>query len=76
MDSPGVLQGFFGYDWTAGVGYLHEQERRNYLFAAKSGGWAAVKRDYDIASFGDHSLPAAPARDSGFRDRGRGEKLE
>ncbi|KAK9612263.1 hypothetical protein V6Z94_006988 [Aspergillus fumigatus] len=37
-----------GYDWTAGVGYLHEQERRNYLFAAKSGGWAAVKRDYDM----------------------------
>lgn len=48
MDSPGVLQGFFGDDWTAGVGYLHEQERRNYLFAAKSGGWAAVKRDYDM----------------------------
>ncbi|RHZ73472.1 hypothetical protein CDV55_108309 [Aspergillus turcosus] len=48
MDSPGVLQGFFGDDWTAGVGQLHEQERRNYLFAAKSGGWAAVKRDYDM----------------------------
>jgi hypothetical protein len=48
MDSAGVLQGFFGDDWTAGVGQLHEQERRNYLFAAKSGGWAAVKRDYDM----------------------------
>ncbi|PKY01919.1 hypothetical protein P168DRAFT_320490 [Aspergillus campestris IBT 28561] len=40
--------GFFGDDWGAGIGPLHEQERRNYLFAAKSGGWAAVKKDYDI----------------------------
>ncbi|KAK2804003.1 hypothetical protein FQN50_006809 [Emmonsiellopsis sp. PD_5] len=48
MDFPGVLHGFFGDDWAAGVGHLHEQERRNYLFAAKSGGWAAVKQDYDI----------------------------
>lgn len=30
------------------MGPLHEQERRNYLFAAKSGGWASVKRDYDM----------------------------
>ncbi|KAL1957172.1 hypothetical protein VTO42DRAFT_6315 [Malbranchea cinnamomea] len=48
MDLPGVLHGFFGDEWVAGIGPLHEQERRNYLFAAKSGGWAAVKRDYDI----------------------------
>jgi hypothetical protein len=48
MDFPGVLHGFFGDDWTAGVGPLHEHERRNYLFAAKSGGWAAVKKDYDM----------------------------
>jgi len=48
MDFPGVLHGFFGDDWAAGVGPLHEQERRNYLFAAKSGGWASVKRDYDM----------------------------
>jgi len=32
----------------AGIGPLHEQERRNYLFAAKSGGWASVKKDYDM----------------------------
>ncbi|OAX77113.1 hypothetical protein ACJ72_08592, partial [Emergomyces africanus] len=49
MDFPGVLHGFFGDDWVAGVGHLHEQERRNYLFAAKSGGWASVKQDYDMA---------------------------
>ncbi|KAJ5875682.1 uncharacterized protein N7473_013029 [Penicillium subrubescens] len=48
MDFPGVLHGFFGDDWGTGVGPLHEQERRNYLFAAKSGGWASVKKDYDI----------------------------
>ncbi|KAL1961467.1 hypothetical protein VTN77DRAFT_1840 [Rasamsonia byssochlamydoides] len=49
MDFPGVLHGFFGDDWGAGVGPLHEQERRNYLFAAKSGGWASVKKDYDMS---------------------------
>ncbi|KAL1985913.1 hypothetical protein VTN96DRAFT_7178 [Rasamsonia emersonii] len=48
MDFPGVLHGFFGDDWRTGVGPLHDQERRNYLFAAKSGGWASVKKDYDI----------------------------
>ncbi|KAG8527855.1 uncharacterized protein KY384_006771 [Bacidia gigantensis] len=48
LDFPGVLHGFFGDDWASGVGPLHEQERRNYLFAAKSGGWASVKRDYDL----------------------------
>lgn len=49
LDFPGVLHGFFGDDWASGVGPLHEQERRNYLFAAKSGGWASVKRDYDMS---------------------------
>lgn len=49
LDTPGVLHGFFGNDWQKGVGPLHEQERRNYLFAAKSGGWASVKRDYDLS---------------------------
>lgn len=48
MDFPGVLHGFFGDDWGSGVGPLHEQERRNYMFAAKSGGWALVKQTYDI----------------------------
>lgn len=48
MDFPGVLHGFFGDDWAAGVGPLHEQERRNLLFAAKSSGWMGVKKDYDL----------------------------
>ena len=51
LDFPGVLHGFFGDDWAVGIGSLHEQERRNYLFAAKSGGWASVKKDYDMLPF-------------------------
>jgi hypothetical protein len=34
---------------------MHEQERRNYLFAAKSGGWAAVKHAYDMLP--DETIP-------------------
>lgn len=48
MDAPQILHGFFGDDWATGIGPQREQERRNYLFAAKSGGWASVKRDYDM----------------------------
>lgn len=48
MDIPPILKGFFGHDWAAGIGPQRESERRNYLFAAKSGGWAAVKREYDM----------------------------
>ncbi|KAI1849464.1 hypothetical protein JX265_012713 [Neoarthrinium moseri] len=48
FDYPGVLHGFFGDDWAAGIGHLHEIERRNYLFAAKSGSWLDVKRHYDM----------------------------
>lgn len=33
----------------AGVGRIHEVERRNYLFAAKSACWLDVKRNYDEA---------------------------
>lgn len=48
FDIPGVLHGFFGDDWAVGVGPLHEAERRNYLFAAKSDNWAKVKASYDM----------------------------
>ncbi|KAL4809085.1 hypothetical protein BDV18DRAFT_133936 [Aspergillus unguis] len=51
MDYPGVLHGFFGDDWQSGVGPSHEKERCNYLFASKSGGWASVKKEYDISPF-------------------------
>jgi hypothetical protein len=48
QDSPIVMQAFFGNDWEAGVGCIYRQERTNYLFTAKSGGWARTKAAYDI----------------------------
>lgn len=48
FDMPGILHGFFGDDWAAGIGPLHEAERRNYLFAAKSDTWLRVKASYDM----------------------------
>lgn len=47
-DFPGILHGLFGDNWEKGIGPLQEIERRNYLFAAKSGGWASVKAAYDM----------------------------
>lgn len=55
FDVPAILHGWFGDDWECGVGPLHEQERRNYLFAAKSGGWASVKKEYDVVL--DEAVP-------------------
>jgi len=49
FDNPAVLHGFFGDDWLQGIGRLHEVERRNYLFAAKSSSWLEVKADYDMS---------------------------
>ncbi|KAI8714214.1 hypothetical protein NCS52_01140900 [Fusarium sp. LHS14.1] len=49
FDSPAVLHGFFGDDWLQGIGPVHESERRNYLFAAKSDNWLKVKSQYDMA---------------------------
>ncbi len=49
FDTTGCLLGFFGEDWRKGVGPLVEIERRNYLFAAKSGGWEKCKVQYDMS---------------------------
>lgn len=49
FDREGVLHGFFGDDWRKGIGPVQECERRNYLFAAKSVGWAKVKSQYDMS---------------------------
>jgi hypothetical protein len=58
FDHPAVLHGFFGDDWERGVRPLHEQERRNYLFAAKSSSWLEVKRAYDhVGGAGDEPVP-------------------
>ena len=48
FDFPRILHGFFGDDWKGGIGPLHEAERRNYLFAAKSDNWLTVKANYDM----------------------------
>lgn len=48
FDRDPVLHGFFGEDWRKGIGPVQECERRNYLFAAKSGGWSQVKAQYDM----------------------------
>jgi hypothetical protein len=48
FDTPAVLHGFFGDDWIQGIGRIHESERRNYLFAAKSDTWLRVKTQYDM----------------------------
>ncbi|KAF3390526.1 hypothetical protein F1880_008999 [Penicillium rolfsii] len=48
QDSPPIMTAFFGPDWPAGVGVLYKQERVNYLFTAKSSGWAQTKAAYDI----------------------------
>ncbi|KAF1814490.1 hypothetical protein P152DRAFT_465329 [Eremomyces bilateralis CBS 781.70] len=49
FDQDAILHGFFGDDWRKGIGPLHESERRNYMFAAKSVGWARVKQHYDMS---------------------------
>ncbi|RFU73455.1 ilp is an apoptosis inhibitor [Trichoderma arundinaceum] len=48
FDTIAILHGFFGDDWGAGIGPIHENERRNYLFAAKSETWLTVKASYDL----------------------------
>ena len=48
FDKPSVMESLFGAAWEAGVGPIHESERRNYLFAAKSETWLRVKEHYDM----------------------------
>lgn len=54
-DIPDILHGFFGDDWAIGIGHIHEIERRNYLFAAKSASWVEVKSLYDLGD--EESVP-------------------
>ncbi|KAG6003869.1 hypothetical protein E4U21_001617 [Claviceps maximensis] len=49
-DNPATLHGFFGDDWNEGIRSIHEAERRNYLFAAKSEPWLKVKAQYDMGN--------------------------
>jgi hypothetical protein len=62
FDNPAILHGFFGDAWRIGILPHVQCERRNYLFAAKSGGWRSCKKQYDAGSgFGrngeDESVP-------------------
>lgn len=43
-----MLETFFGAEWLSGVGGICKQERMNYLFTAKSVGWASTKAAYDV----------------------------
>ena len=62
FDTPAVLHGFFGDDWPEGVGPIHETERRNYLFAAKSDTWLKVKANYDMADGQNRAFPPSRCR--------------
>lgn len=59
FDQPAILHGFFGDEYIRGVMPHIECERRNYLFAAKHGGWRSCKKQYDNGSGGgpDESVP-------------------
>ncbi|KXS97983.1 hypothetical protein AC578_3124 [Pseudocercospora eumusae] len=59
FDKPPILHGFFGDDYERGVMPHVECERRNYLFAAKHGGWRSCKKQYDVGSghAEDESVP-------------------
>ena len=60
FDKTPILHGFFGDDYARGVLPHLECERRNYLFAAKHGGWRSCKKQYDNGSGmggGDESVP-------------------
>jgi hypothetical protein len=66
-DTPAVLHGFFGDDWLGGVGELHEIERRNFLFAAKSTSWMKVKQSYDMSP--EETVPfLRPLRDASEKE--------
>ncbi|KAF1354897.1 hypothetical protein BDV97DRAFT_374836 [Delphinella strobiligena] len=48
FDKPGILHGLFGDAYNAGITPMQDCERRNYLFAAKHGGWRTCKKQYDM----------------------------
>ena len=54
-DADGVMHGWFGDDWFLGLNPMLEAERQNYMFAAKSSDWLALKKDYDTVA--EESVP-------------------
>lgn len=59
FDKPPILHGLFGDDYPRGILPHLDCERRNYLFAAKHGGWRSCKKQYDMGSGmgGDECVP-------------------
>jgi hypothetical protein len=47
-DCSETLRSFFGNSWRLGIGFIVNNERRNYLFYSKSTSWAKVKGFYDL----------------------------
>ncbi|KAK0336928.1 hypothetical protein LTR94_006633 [Friedmanniomyces endolithicus] len=60
FDKPPILHGLFGDDYVRGVLPHVDCERRNYLFAAKHGGWRTCKKQYDAGSGGGGIDETAP----------------
>ncbi|KAF2718614.1 hypothetical protein K431DRAFT_208846, partial [Polychaeton citri CBS 116435] len=69
FDKAPILHGLFGDDYQRGVLPHLECERRNYLFAAKHGGWRSCKKQYDEGSGGgcDESVPFMKPLDGSTR---------
>jgi len=55
FDSDETLANWFSNEWKRGVKPIHQQERLNYLFISKSGGWSLAKQSYDILP--DQTVP-------------------
>jgi len=73
FDQNAILHGFFGNDWRAGIGPLHEIERRNFMFTAKSVPWGVVKNHYDMGP--DETVPfLKPLQRTQLSEIEKGEK--
>lgn len=77
FDKPPILHGFFGDSYKAGIAPHLDCERRNYLFAAKHGGWRTCKKSYDAGSCGrgDETAPfMKPLEDASSEELEAAEK--
>jgi hypothetical protein len=72
-DAPAILEIFFGAEWVNGVGNIAKQERLNYLFTAKSAGFAATKAAYDVLP-DEHTPFLRPIRDATEEEISTAEK--
>ncbi|PSN75170.1 hypothetical protein BS50DRAFT_512694 [Corynespora cassiicola Philippines] len=67
MDREEIMRSFFGNNWQKGVGFVHETERFNFMYTAKSVGWAEAKVQYDMSPH--ESVPfLSPLHDVGISE--------